>query len=115
MTMNPEAASSAGLHLFQELSTLGQQFAHPLLLGSGLGKIKPMFPARPPRPRQPFGGARSSTGAAVHTEPSIVGNCRAFIALLCRILTRTSCFDSIRATLLSCSPLKQKHLLGFVW
>ena len=67
MTMNPEAASSDRLHLFQELSTLGQQFAHPLLLGSGLGKIKPMFPARPPRPRQPFGGARSSTGAAVHT------------------------------------------------
>ena len=31
-----EAAGSAGLHLFQELSTLAEQLKHPLLLRSGL-------------------------------------------------------------------------------
>jgi hypothetical protein len=49
-----EAAGSAGLHLFQELSTLGQQLAHALLPGQGLGRIKPMFPPRTPRPGQRF-------------------------------------------------------------
>jgi hypothetical protein len=37
--MHREALCSAGLHLFQELSTLGQQLTHPLLLGQGLGRI----------------------------------------------------------------------------
>jgi len=32
--MLPEAAGSARLHLFQELSTLGQQLTRPLLLCS---------------------------------------------------------------------------------
>ena len=32
-----------------------------------------MFPARPPRPRQPFGGARSSAGAAMHAVPFFAG------------------------------------------
>jgi hypothetical protein len=32
-----------------------------------------MFPARPPRPRQPFGGARSRTSTAVHTAFAIAG------------------------------------------
>jgi hypothetical protein len=30
--MHREAAASAGLHLFQDLSTLGQQLTHTLLL-----------------------------------------------------------------------------------
>ena len=45
---------SVGLHLFQELSTLGQQLAHTLLFRQGLGGVKPVFPARPPGPRQPL-------------------------------------------------------------
>ena len=53
--MHCEAVRSAGLHLFRELSTLGQQLARSLLLRPRLGRIKPMFPARMPRP--PFGGA----------------------------------------------------------
>jgi hypothetical protein len=72
--MNPthrDAGHSVGLHLFQELSTLGQQVAHTLLLCQGLRGIEPMFPARTPRPRQPFGGARSGTSATVHTASSI--------------------------------------------
>ena len=75
--MNPmhrEAADSVRLHLFRELSTLGQQLTHALLLGHGLGGIKPMFPARPSRPRQAFGGARSGTGTAVHTAFAIAGH-----------------------------------------
>jgi hypothetical protein len=56
--MHREAADSAGLHLFQELSTLGQQLASAPLLGSGLGRIKPVFPTGTPRSRQPC-GARS--------------------------------------------------------
>lgn len=47
--MNPmhrEATGSAGLHLFQELSTLDQQLARTPLLDSRLGRIKPMLPAR---------------------------------------------------------------------
>jgi hypothetical protein len=38
-------SDSADLHLFQELSTLGQQFAHALLFGQGRGAVKAMFPA----------------------------------------------------------------------
>jgi hypothetical protein len=34
---HPDPERSAGLHLFQELSTLGQQVAHTLLLRQGLG------------------------------------------------------------------------------
>ena len=52
--MNPmhrETDRSAGLHVFQELSTLGQQLAHTLLLRQGLGRIEPVFPASMPRPR----------------------------------------------------------------
>jgi hypothetical protein len=41
--MHRDADCSASLHLFQELSTLGQQLAYPLLLGSRLGGI-PMPP-----------------------------------------------------------------------
>ena len=41
--MNPmhrdDAERSAGLHLFQELSTLGQQLVHELSLCEGLGRI----------------------------------------------------------------------------
>jgi hypothetical protein len=36
-----DADPSAGLHLFQELSTLGQQLAHTLLLRQGLSGVKP--------------------------------------------------------------------------
>ena len=60
--MNPkhrDAICSAGLHLFQELSTLGQQFAHTLLFREGLGRIEPVLPAGTSRPGQPFGGSRS--------------------------------------------------------
>ena len=57
------AAGSARLHLFQELSTLGQQLAHPLLLGSDLGRIEAVLPAR-----TPLGRARSGTGMPVHTK-----------------------------------------------
>jgi hypothetical protein len=72
--MNPmhrDTDRSAGLHLFQELSTLGHQLAHTLLLREGHGRIEPMFPAGTSRPRQPFGGSRSGTGAAVHTASSV--------------------------------------------
>jgi hypothetical protein len=44
--MNPvhrDTDRSAGLPLFQELSTLGQQVAHTVLLCQGFAKIKPMF------------------------------------------------------------------------
>ena len=78
--MNPihrDADRSAGLHLFQELSTSGQQLAHTLLFRQGLGGVKPMFPASTPRPLQTFGGSWSGTGAAVHTASSI-GHCRRF-------------------------------------
>jgi hypothetical protein len=53
--MRREAAGSADLHLFQELPTLDQQLTRTLLLRPRFGRIKPMFPARMPRP--PFGGA----------------------------------------------------------
>ena len=59
--MHRDAGRSAGLHLFQELSTLGQQLAHTLLFRQGLGGVKPMFPASTSRPGQPFGGSRSCT------------------------------------------------------
>src|SRR5450432_683646 len=62
--MNPihrEAVGSARLHLFQELSTLGQQFAQALLFREGRGRVLPMFPASTARPLQCFGGARSGT------------------------------------------------------
>jgi hypothetical protein len=49
----------------------GQQLAHTLLFRQGLGGVLPMFPASTPRPLQPFSGARSGTGAAVHTAPSV--------------------------------------------
>jgi hypothetical protein len=41
--MNPmhrDTDRSAGLHLFQELSTLGQQFAHTLLFRESLGEVE---------------------------------------------------------------------------
>jgi hypothetical protein len=38
--MHRGAVPSAGLHLFQELSTLGQQLTHALLLGQGCRRIK---------------------------------------------------------------------------
>jgi hypothetical protein len=47
--MHRYADRSAGLHLFQELSTLGQQLAHPLLRCHGLCGVKPMFPATAPK------------------------------------------------------------------
>jgi hypothetical protein len=39
----------------------------PLLLRQGPGRVEPMFPARPARPRQPFDDARSGTSTAVYT------------------------------------------------
>jgi hypothetical protein len=72
--MNPihrGADRSARLHLFQELSTLAQQFAHTPLLRQGRGGVLPMFPASMPRPLQPFGGSRSGAGTAVHSTSSI--------------------------------------------
>ena len=54
------------VHLFQEFWTLGQQFTPTLLFRQGCGRVLPMFPARPPRPIQPFGGSRSGTGTAVY-------------------------------------------------
>jgi hypothetical protein len=65
---------SARLHLFQELSTLGQQLTRPLVLCAGLGRIKPMYPTGTPRPRYPFPGARSGTSTAVHTAFAIAGH-----------------------------------------
>ena len=65
--MHREAAGSARLHLFQELSTLGQQLAHSLLPGSGLGRIKDhassMHAATAPalRPKQGALTPRAST------------------------------------------------------
>jgi len=44
--MHREADRSPGLHLFQELSTLGQQLAHALLLRQGCGRVLPLFPAK---------------------------------------------------------------------
>ena len=72
--MNPahrDAGHSVGVHLFQELSTLGPQVVYTLLLCQGLRGIEATFPARPARPRQPFGGARSGTSATVHTASSV--------------------------------------------
>ena len=49
--MNPmhrEAPVLAWLQPFQELSTLDQQLTHPPLFGLGLGRIKPVLPARAP-------------------------------------------------------------------
>jgi hypothetical protein len=43
---------------FNQLSTLGQQLAHPLLFRQDHGGVLPMFPASTPRTRQPFGGSR---------------------------------------------------------
>jgi hypothetical protein len=65
--MRREATSSADLHLFQELSTLGRQLAHALLLRQSCIGVKPMFPATTSRPGQAFGGARSSADTAVHS------------------------------------------------
>jgi hypothetical protein len=49
-----------------------------------------MFPSRPPRPRQPFGGARSGTDTAVHTAASILpGNARVGAFELYFISTRS--------------------------
>jgi hypothetical protein len=39
--MHPDADRLARLHLFQELSTLGQQLAHTLLLRQGRGGFPP--------------------------------------------------------------------------
>ena len=55
--MHRDTGRSVGLHLFQELSTLGQQLAHTLLFRQGRGGVKPMFPASTSRPLQPFGGS----------------------------------------------------------
>jgi hypothetical protein len=63
--MHREAAGSADLHLFQEVSTLGQQFTHTLLLRQGVSGIKPMLPASTPRPHQPF-GLRGPVPAFLH-------------------------------------------------
>jgi hypothetical protein len=57
--MHCEAADLAGLHPFQELSTLAQQLAHTLSLRQGLGGVESMFPARTLGTRQSFGGTRS--------------------------------------------------------
>jgi hypothetical protein len=43
--MHRDTDRSAGLHLFQELSTLGQQLAHTLLLRQGFRGVNPMSPA----------------------------------------------------------------------
>ena len=55
--MNPrhreDLFRSAGLDLFQELSTLDQQLTRTLLLCSRRGRIEPVLPALTPRPRQP--------------------------------------------------------------
>ena len=90
--MNPmhrEATGSAGLHLFQELSTLDQQLTRTPLLGSRLGRIEPMLPACPLRPRQPFGCARSRTSAPVHAAPSI-RHCRGLTGLAPACLSATA-------------------------
>jgi hypothetical protein len=71
--MHREAVGSAGSHLFQELSTLGQQFVQTLLFREGLGRIEPVLPASTSRPGQPFGGARSGSGTAVHTASKDLG------------------------------------------
>jgi hypothetical protein len=54
--MHRGAVRSVGLHLFQELSTLGRQLAQTLLFCQDRGGVLPTFPA--PRLRQPFGGSR---------------------------------------------------------
>jgi hypothetical protein len=64
------AARSASLHLFQRLSTLGQQLAHALSLRQGLSGVESVFPARPPRARQPFGGTQSGAGNAFACDMS---------------------------------------------
>ena len=69
--MHREAVRSAGLHLFQELSTLAPQLTRALWLCQGLRRIQTMLPARLPRPRQPFGGARPGTRTSVHAAPAI--------------------------------------------
>ena len=60
--MHRDAVRLVGLHLFQELSTLGQQFALTLLFRQGPGGVKLMFPASTARPLQPFGSPRSGAG-----------------------------------------------------
>ena len=62
--MHREVTSSVSSDLFQQISTLDQQFTRTPVLSSGLGGVEPVFPARPPRPRPPF-RTRSSTGTAV--------------------------------------------------
>ena len=47
--MKPYASQ---FHLFQELSTLGQQLAHTLSLRQGLSRVESMFPSGSPRTRQ---------------------------------------------------------------
>ena len=53
--MHRDTDRSAGLHLFQELSTSGQHLAHPLFFGEDLGRKEPVLPASRSRPCQPFG------------------------------------------------------------
>jgi hypothetical protein len=63
--MNPmhrDTGCSVGLHLFQELWTLGQQLAHTLLFRQGWGGVLTMFPASTAQPLQPFGSPRSGAG-----------------------------------------------------
>ena len=68
--MNPmhrEADRSAGLHLFQELSTLDQQLAHPLLFRQGLGGIKGHVSSEHVVTAPAFRRYAVRSGAAVHT------------------------------------------------
>jgi hypothetical protein len=69
--MHRYADRSAGLHLFQELSTLGQQLAHTLLFRTGLRQSiahvsSEHAPTAPALQRCAVG-----TGAAVHTASSM--------------------------------------------
>jgi hypothetical protein len=55
--MHRDAGHSVGLHLFHELSTLGQQVAHTLLLCQGLRQNKTHVFQRARRdPASPSGG-----------------------------------------------------------
>ena len=72
--MNPmhrEAVSAASLDLFQQRSTSDQQFTRPPVLSSRLGRIEPVFPARPSGTGQPFGSAGSSACTSMHAAPPI--------------------------------------------
>jgi hypothetical protein len=57
------------LHLFQELSTLGKQLAHTLLLCQGRGGVGSMLPLRPLERRQSFAGPGSTTVDDIFHRP----------------------------------------------